>query len=499
MSKYEWLEKKTPRAVDQLRLWPDNPRLNPVEQHIRISDYAEDFTSDDAEKRHFFKLIRSIADDGFIPADPVIVWQDKDNNKYYVAEGNRRVLALKLLKNPEKAPKSIRGYVREQSKKIVSETIDKILVNVAPTFEDAEWYINQRNSSSSLQRRWERSQQQKWITDLYHKYNGDIEHIVSITKMSKGELEGFVRITKILDFTKNDEVKNFLTDEEYEVGSHFRFPVTILERFFFTSVVSEKWGIKYDGFDVIITSNKSSFFKAFAALISGILDKTRKISINTRTITSNFEEILESLPDVFFDTENKDEDSDSQSEESEDNSIDTEQEEDNGFKDNEISCKIKTKHSYKNDPNRPRLIVNEYRVNTDNYRIRSLFNELKTVPLKYNNSIAASIRIFLDLTVYNYLKLENLTNDIEKAKGTGIANITLNKRLDFLKQGKNLKDESNKLIDKLLNNNNEYSLDVLNGFIHSEKTHYLQPRFLNGFWDFLFPLFEELLDISEAK
>jgi hypothetical protein len=167
MNKHEWLEKKTPRSVDQLRLWPDNPRLNPTEKHLYLSDYVEDLISEDAEKKHFFKLVISIAEDGFVPADPVVVWKDADNEKYYVAEGNRRLVALKLLRHPDKAPKSIRSFIRLQSQKISALDIEKILVNVAPTFDEAEWYINQRNSASSLQRSWSRPQQQRWISDLY--------------------------------------------------------------------------------------------------------------------------------------------------------------------------------------------------------------------------------------------------------------------------------------------------------------------------------------------
>jgi hypothetical protein len=113
--KYNWLNKKTPRSVDQLRLWDGNPRLNPEENHIQISDFAEDLTFDDSDKKQFFKLIKSIVEDGFIPADPVIVWKNVENEKYYVAEGNRRVLALKLLREPHKAPRSIRAFIRAQS------------------------------------------------------------------------------------------------------------------------------------------------------------------------------------------------------------------------------------------------------------------------------------------------------------------------------------------------------------------------------------------------
>lgn len=112
---YDWLVKKTPRSVDQLKLWPKNPRLNPEETHLTLKEYAEDLTFDNAEKNDFFELVNSIVADGFVPADPVVVWQNEENKKYYVAEGNRRVVALKLLREPKKSPKSIRSFIRKAS------------------------------------------------------------------------------------------------------------------------------------------------------------------------------------------------------------------------------------------------------------------------------------------------------------------------------------------------------------------------------------------------
>ena len=96
MNNYDWLDRKTPRSVDQLRLWPENPRLTPGEQHYSLSEYTEDLTLEDAEKINFFELAKAIVKQGFIPFDPIIVWQNLENEKFYVAEGNRRILILKL-------------------------------------------------------------------------------------------------------------------------------------------------------------------------------------------------------------------------------------------------------------------------------------------------------------------------------------------------------------------------------------------------------------------
>src|SRR5690606_27830418 len=103
-NKYDWLLKKTPRSVKAIRLWGRNPRLDPEGDYYTLNDFANEVTITDAEKREFIALAKSIAEKGFIPADPVVLWQNEDNGKYYVAEGNRRILAIKLLLDPKLAP-----------------------------------------------------------------------------------------------------------------------------------------------------------------------------------------------------------------------------------------------------------------------------------------------------------------------------------------------------------------------------------------------------------
>ena len=109
-------------------------------------------------------------------------------------------MALKILRDPDKAPRSIRAIVRKYSALIDLASIKKVQVSVAPSFDSAEWYINQRNNTSSLQRPWSRVQQQRWIASLYEKYEGNIDQILSITNLDKSEIEGYIRILKLKDF-----------------------------------------------------------------------------------------------------------------------------------------------------------------------------------------------------------------------------------------------------------------------------------------------------------
>ena len=504
MSDYDWLDKKTPRTVENLKLWPDNPRLNPEERHIRISDYADDLINDDSEKGAFLDLVKSIVKDGFRPYDPVIVWKNESDDHFYVAEGNRRVLALKLLIDPNRAPKSIRGTIRKYSERIDIESIRKIRVNVAPNFEEAEWYINQRNNASSLHRTWTRTQQQRWILELYDKYDGDINVVASKTNFTPAELEGFIRPLKIRDLVFDDEIKKHLSPEELAEAKSIKFPITILERFFAKLEAREKFKLEYDGINIKLNGNKESFFVAFADLMERIIkrDSTYKDSptkIDTRTLTTNFTAILDSLPDVTDDVEEADDT---------DTTPETEQSSDDGETETDDNTGTGSGSGggtpppppppLKNNPHRLNLVMMIYHLRTDNTRLLDLFNEFKFVPLsRYPNTIAAAMRVFLDLAVLEHIKTENMTAAIlAQYNKSDIKDIPLKKRLEYIKSHSSSQTVKN-LITTLLTMGQQYSVDVLNGFVHGQGTHYIHKEFLNRFWDFLFPLFEKLLDIEE--
>lgn len=108
------------------------------------------------------------------------------------------------------------------------------------------------------------------------------------------------------------------------------------------------------------------------------------------------------------------------------------------------------------------------------------------------------MRVFLDLAVLKYIDSEGLKPAICKEYTTELRKIILNTRLEYIKQHCNISTQSKNIIGKLLNPTEVYSLEVLNGFVHSENTtQYLNKQYLNGFWDFLFPLYKEILDIKE--
>ena len=486
MEDYSWAQKRYLRSVDQLRLWSNNPRLNPDEKHINISDFAEDLTADQSDKQALFDLAKSIVDRGFLGFEPIVVWQD-ENDKFYVAEGNRRVLVLKLLRHPEKAPKSIRAYFRRLSEDFDYSSVDKISVIVAPSFDDAEWYINQRNSMSSLARPWSRLQQQRWIYDQYKKYGGDIDILKEKTGLTASELDSIIRMLKIRDYINTPKVKSLLTPEEFSDANSHKFPMTVLERFFDSSIVKSKWGIVADGSNIKLNADEDSFSQAYAQLIRSILGKT-DVKIDTRTITTGLADILSKLPSV---------------------KVNNDEEWELGLNKGEMPKAVEEEHpsktitrgarvGKKGDPNRDHIILPCYEINTDSYRLQALFDELKKIPFRYIACIAASMRVFLDLAILKYIESENLKDALRSENNAELKKIILQTRLEYIKQNCQLSKSAKGVIVKLLNTNDMYSLDILNGFVHSGGyTQYLNKQYLNGFWDFLFPLYTEILDIKE--
>ncbi len=291
-----------------------------------------------------------------------------------------------------------------------------------------------------------------------------------------------------------------MNEKEFEIANSYRFPITILERFFNFVDVREKWGIEFDGIKVNILSNKESFYTAFAELIKRIINKSDD-NINTRFNKEHLDTIIDSLPTVIFDTtedsdENEDKTNESKNGENDD-SINKDKKANEKMEDEGNSIPPST--HLKGNPNRNRIVLPIYNLNTDSFRLLGVFNEFKSIPIsRYPNNIASSLRVFLDLAIFKYIETEGLERVICAQYKDELRHISLKKRLEYLKTN-NLTGKSQTIVNRLINPSQQYSLDVLNGYIHNQDSHYMNKQFLNGFWDFLFPLFEVLLDIREDK
>ncbi|MDY0994944.1 ParB/Srx family N-terminal domain-containing protein [Pantoea agglomerans] len=503
-----WWENRVLRSVDNLRLWRENPRLDPSSQPVKVRDYVEELISDINDKQDFIDLLISIAKRGFVSFDPVVVWQDEHDKYFYVAEGNRRVMALKLLRSPEKSPNSIRKIVTKLAREIDRDAIEKIKVCISPNYDDARWYILQRHSNASNQVRWQRLQQQRFIITVYDSTGQDIDETIKLTGFKRASIVEALRYVKIRDIATRQEVTNYLSIDEKELVYSHRINMTVLERWFGNSQVRDGWHIEFSDVGIIINANLNDFYIAYARFLKLMLNKDNELGIivNTRTIDSHFQKIFEFLPKVRLASDDeKDSPSSVKLSEDEkkpaaepDSRIILDSNEDLQNPEPEKDTGNESKPSLKGNPNRGQLTDIYYEIKVRSYKIRALFEELQKLPLrKYPNVSAASIRIFLELSVDEFINNCDLQQNVAKRAKKAYNEVTLSQKLSILR-GELIGDkEADKIIDQLLHNSNDFSLNTLNEYIHGTKIHKVERQFLNRFWDMLMPLLSVLISLKE--
>lgn len=502
--KSDWWSNRVLRSVDNLKLWHDNPRFDPSNKLVTIRDYTEELIADSNDERDFIDLIKSIATRGFLSFDPVVVWQNEDR-QFIVAEGNRRVMALKLLRSPDKAPLSIRKTVVRLSRTINRDTIEKIRVCLAPSYEESRWYILQRHSpAASNQIRWQRLQIQRFIISVYDSAGQDVTETINITGFKKATIIDALRYVKLRDIATRREVTKYLTAEECEQIYSHRISMTVLERWFGNSQVRAAWHIKFDESDVIINANAQSFYLAYATLLKLMLNKENELGylVDTRTIDSKLQEIFDYLPKV---KSNQEADASTPSIPVPNlplvpNTPHTQTSETEAGPASEAETKPASapNDSLKGNPKRRQLTDKYHTISSTNYKIKALFKELQELPTyKYPNVSAASIRIFLDLATDEYVIKSISKEGMAKRERKGYHEITLRQKLTVLRSEFIDSRDANKVIDQLLHNSNDHSLNTLNEYIHGDKAHKVEPQFLNRFWDMLSPLFSILINLKE--
>ena len=279
-----------------------------------------------------------------------------------------------------------------------------------------------------------------------------------------------------------------MIDAEYKAATSHTFPTTIFERFFNLTKVREAWGFEFDGTKISF-KNKTGFLTAFTEVIRRIVSNKPDYKLDTRNVSADkIDDLLEKLPKVDVETSDPYE-----------VGAKTETESEAKGQPENLAPKPKPR-SLKGDLNRNRLILKCYNLNTTEARLSQLFGELKRLSVNsYTSVCAAAVRIFLELSVLDYIQSEGLEVQMRKDFKNDFKKIILKSRLDYLSRMSHLKSNPKvcKILKDLINEKETYTLDILNGYVHSKDTEYLNKQYLNGFWDHIFPLLQAMLDITE--
>jgi hypothetical protein len=164
------------KAVDQLLLDPDNPRLASAD----VGNDQKELVKFMWEEMAVDELALSIAANGFFHEEPLLVIpadkpkKDGDEQKYIVVEGNRRLCAVMLLRDPK-----LREFVKATDlPKLPAEKVaalKELPVSIYGNREDLWEYFGFRHINGP--KSWDAEPKAKYVATVHEKYKVPLPEI----------------------------------------------------------------------------------------------------------------------------------------------------------------------------------------------------------------------------------------------------------------------------------------------------------------------------------
>jgi len=205
--------------IDQLKLDLSNPRISKAtSQHDAMQKIIED---QDVKLANLAESI--VEEEGLNPMDRLLVMKAEDGDgKYTVLEGNRRVLALKILKNPailtglEVRP-ALQRRLEKAAESFDLKMVEPLACFAVPSRADGNVWIEQRHIGEDEGR-----------------------GVVSWSGVASSRFRGRDPALQALDFVR----QHAKLTEEQKKQLEGRFPITTLDRLLSTPDVRARLGFE---------------------------------------------------------------------------------------------------------------------------------------------------------------------------------------------------------------------------------------------------------------
>jgi len=401
-----------------------------------------------------YRLAKAIAERGLSPIDDILVVpMDDTASDYIVAEGNRRVTALKLLQNPDLAPTDT---MRRRYEQLVSgarvSISNAIECKVAPGFQEASYWVQLR-------------------------HGGEQEGIGTVPWGSK-ELERFnARIGRRGPNAKSMDVLDYAYENKLLSGDQIRnFPLTNLSRLLKDPAVRARMGLEVTADGIRSTLQGSSFQKALGTLLCQLADGEITVTnIKQKNQRREYVEKVMTESGVTIDKKA---------------SQPYELKGSKPYYNNGSTTPQPRGRGRRPSHERKTMIPRNTKLGFTLKRLNDVFGELQDISVEdYPNAAAVLFRVFFEGCLDRYA---------EKAKVTGYNRNSdnLKKRaqlvIDHLKQtGRIDKRVAGPVGAFLTSPNNVASIETFNSYIHNIK-HQPIPSDLKTTWDNLASFFEAL-------
>lgn len=150
--------------VTDLHFDPRNPRI-PAGIDPSDDQAVLDWMLQDAG---LVELMGSIAVKGFFPAEPLLVTPREAESGYWVLEGNRRLAAVTLILEPERAPRRRNAVNAMAEQAVRREALRSLPSAIFQRREDVLDYLGYRHITGIKQ--WEPAAKARYLEELYMKY-----------------------------------------------------------------------------------------------------------------------------------------------------------------------------------------------------------------------------------------------------------------------------------------------------------------------------------------
>ena len=467
-------------TITHLYLDPLNPRLPEADEGLSQPRLLAELV----EHEKIYELAKDIADKGYYPTESLIVVEE--DGKKYVAEGNRRLAALKLLYNPDAAPSKYQKRFRILSARI--ETIKKVSVVIAPSRFSAAPVIMSKHTSTQV-RGWSRVMQAKFYKQLLDS-GMTVKQVSEQYAVSQSDIKKFLRSHTMYNIACSlelpEEVLNMVLDAR-------EFPMTTLDRLYNDPKVQKMLGIEFDNKKGLVGKVKSSEFKkGYSKIVTDVaMGNIDSRSLNT---SKHIEAYIKSFSlDEKPNLRKK-----------------------GTFTSDALTGEEDAAASLPSKPSKPKLsrvqrksssvIPTSFKCHVNDKRINDVFLELKKLKLEtHKNASSIMLRVLLELSVGYYLektkKIKTLLAKHRKKNKPKDWEPTLKQMLAHMVNDDNdvdLSPNTRKAINKLLSSNGMLSADTLDFFVHNRRYCPTEEQ-LRSFWAALEEIFELTLVEPEVN
>ncbi|THD36228.1 MAG: hypothetical protein E7773_09950 [Sphingomonas sp.] len=195
----------------------DNPRHEPYETEAQVIDYL-------CRYENVLPLAKDIATNGLNPLELLAVIPDGiagkgEKQSYIVAEGNRRLCALKLLTDPERAPTTMRKTFEALSEHW--SAIDDLVCRVFPDRDAVRMWLSRihEGEQGGIGRK-------KWNADQTARFSGDTKNKVALSILDYAEAEGIItanerkgKLTTVQRYVANPLVREALGIDNSDIDN----------------------------------------------------------------------------------------------------------------------------------------------------------------------------------------------------------------------------------------------------------------------------------------